>query len=81
MNTPKPIETMNFEDALGELEVIVRGLESGETSLENSIAAYERGTALKTHCEKHLRSAQEKIEKITVGTNGAISTQPLDNQE
>ena len=72
------IEDMSFEDSLRELETIVRGLESGETPLEQSIKAYERGIALKQHCENKLRDAQAKIEKITVNNDGSISTQPLD---
>ena len=75
------INTLSFEDALKELEVIVRSLETGEAALENSIIAYERGVQLKTHCEKKLREAQAKIEKISVNNDGSISTQPLDSEE
>ena len=60
------IKTLSFEKALAELEDIVRKLESGAAELEASIALYERGAALKAHCEKKLKSAQEKIEKIVV---------------
>ncbi len=68
----KPNDTANlsFEKALAELEEIVRKLESGEAELEQSIALYERGAALKAHCEAKLKSAQEKIEKIVVGEGG-----------
>jgi len=79
MTTSKPIDTLSFEDALGELETIVRGLEKGDTKLDDSIQSFERGTALKKHCEKKLQDAQAKIEKITVSADGSISTQPLDN--
>lgn len=72
------IETLSFEDALGELETIVRDLETGKAPLEKSINAYERGIALKQHCEKKLRDAQAKIEKITVGKDGSVSTAPFD---
>ncbi len=75
------IKTLSFEDALKELEVIVRSLETGEAALENSITAYERGVQLKTHCENKLREAQAKIEKISVNNDGSISTQPLDSEE
>lgn len=78
-DTAVPIEKMSFETALAELETIVKSLESGQTSLENSIAAYERGVALKNHCEARLRDAQSKIEKIVVGADGNLSTTPLDN--
>ena len=72
------INTLSFEQALTELETIVRGLEKGDTPLEQSIESYERGVALKKHCESKLRDAQAKIEKITVGADGSLSTQPLD---
>ncbi|MGB0720512.1 MAG: exodeoxyribonuclease VII small subunit [Bdellovibrionales bacterium] len=80
MNNANAIETLSFETALGELEAIVRALESGEAPLEKSIESYERGTALKKHCEQKLKDAQAKIEKITIGADGSLSTQPLDNE-
>ncbi|MCB9989434.1 MAG: exodeoxyribonuclease VII small subunit [Rhodospirillales bacterium] len=76
-----PVETLSFEDALGELETIVTALERGQTKLEDSISAYERGVALKKHCESKLREAQEKIEKISVGADGSVTTAPFDTQE
>lgn len=69
---------MSFEDALAELERIVRQLEEGRVKLDDAISAYERGTLLKRHCEKKLRDAQAKIEKITVGSDGSVQTQPMD---
>ena len=77
--TEAAIKDLSFEQALGELETIVRGLEAGETELEKSITAYERGIALKKHCEAKLKDAQAKIEKITVGADGSLSSEPLDN--
>ncbi|MCF8495736.1 MAG: exodeoxyribonuclease VII small subunit [Alphaproteobacteria bacterium] len=74
------LEGMSFESALGELEKIVRELETGQAPLETSISAYERGIALKNHCEKKLREAQSKIEKITVNADGSLSTGPLDHK-
>jgi len=76
--TEAVIKDLSFEQALGELESIVRGLEAGETELEKSITAYERGIALKKHCEAKLKDAQAKIEKITIQSDGSLSTQPLD---
>jgi exodeoxyribonuclease VII small subunit len=73
-----PVENLSFEDALGELETIVKTLETGQAKLEESIGKYERGIALKNHCEKKLREAQAKIEKITVGADGSLQTAPLD---
>jgi exodeoxyribonuclease VII small subunit len=67
------IGTMSFEDALNELEKIVRQIEDGRGKLDEAITAYERGVALKRHCESKLKEAQTKIEQITVGDN-AIGT-------
>lgn len=71
MSNPKPTPIAeNFEQAMAELETIVRKLESGQDSLENSITLYERGTQLKKYCEKQLEEAQMKIEKLTFDTAG-----------
>lgn len=78
MSAQKPIKTMSFEESLTELEGIVRSLESGKAPLEDSISAYERGVELRQHCEKKLRDAQAKIDKIIVGKDGSVSTKPLD---
>jgi exodeoxyribonuclease VII small subunit len=64
------IAAMSFEDAMKALEQVVRDLESGNVELEKSIALYERGAALKAHCEKKLKDAEEKVAKITLGENG-----------
>ena len=73
------IATMSFEAALAELEGIVSSLEKGQVALEESIRLYERGELLKTHCEAQLKSAEARIEKITVGADGAAKgTEPLD---
>ncbi len=80
MPEQQAIETLSFEEALAELERIVRSLESGEAALEHSISAYERGTHLKNHCESKLRDAQSKIEKISIAADGSIQTQPLDQE-
>ncbi|MCB1563036.1 MAG: exodeoxyribonuclease VII small subunit [Alphaproteobacteria bacterium] len=77
----RAIKELSFEEALGRLEGIVRQLESGEAPLESSIESYEQGIALKKHCETKLREAREKIEKITVNSDGSLSTQPLDKTE
>ena len=57
----KPVDKLTFEEALAELEIIVRQLEAGEVELEKSIAIYERGAALKAHCESRLKSAELKV--------------------
>lgn len=76
-----PIQTLSFESALAELETIVRSLESGTAALEDSITCYERGIALKNHCETKLREAQAKIEKITIGPDGKVGTTPFDPEQ
>ncbi len=71
------IAAMSFEDALSELEQIVRRLETGNAKLDEAIAAYERGALLKRHCEARLREAQSRVEKIVVGADGTVSAEPL----
>lgn len=73
------IASMSFEEALGQLEDIVGNLERGDVPLEQSIRIYERGEALKQHCEKLLKSAENKVEKIRLGRDGsAKGVEPLD---
>ncbi|PWE16956.1 exodeoxyribonuclease VII small subunit [Marinicauda salina] len=72
------IAKMSFEAALEELERIVEQLERGEVELEKSIAIYERGAALKAHCEKRLKDAQLKVDKIVLGPDGEAKTEPAD---
>ncbi|KCZ51366.1 exodeoxyribonuclease VII small subunit [Hyphomonas beringensis] len=71
----KPVDKLTFEEALAELEGIVRQLEAGEVELEKSIAIYERGAALKAHCDSRLKSAELKVEQIVQGANGP-ATEP-----
>lgn len=79
MSDTANIKDMSFEDALGELETIVRNLETGNTKLDESIAAYERGVALKKHCESRLENARLKIEKISLDENGTpTGLEPFD---
>jgi len=72
------IEQLSFEAALNELEGIVTRLEQGEVDLEDSINLYERGQALKVHCENKLRAAESRLEKVVAGTKGAERVEPLD---
>ncbi len=69
---------MTFEQALAELEKIVGQLESGQAPLEQSIEMYERGAALKAHCEKRLEAARLRVEKIVVGASGAVNAEPAE---
>ena len=75
---PVPVDEMSFEAALKELESIVSRLEQGEVDLEDSIALYERGQALKGHCDKKLKAAEGRLEKIVQGAKGVEGTEPLD---
>lgn len=73
------IKKMSFEDALRELEGIVEKLERGDAPLEESISVYQRGAALKAHCEGKLKAAQLKVEKIVLDSNGDAATAPFDS--
>ena len=76
------IKEMSFERALKELESIVERLEKGAVELEESIAIYERGEALREHCDRLLKQAEAKVEKLTLGPSGVpIGTEPFRPQE
>ena len=70
--TPKetPVQDMTFEEALAELQAVVGKLEAGDVELEASIKLYERGAALKEHCDAKLKAAEEKVAQITLGESG-----------
>lgn len=73
------IKAMSFEEAMAALEKVVRDLESGQVSLDQSIALYEQGAALKAQCETLLRAAEERVEKITLNEAGQpAGTTPLE---
>ncbi len=72
-------DAMSFEDALRELEQIVHKLEAGDVPLEDSIRIYERGAALKAHCEAKLREAELKVEKIVLGPDGPKGLERADD--
>ena len=72
------VKAMSFETALAELEGIVARLEGGKAQLAESIAIYERGEALKSHCEGLLKAAEARIEKITLKNGRPLGTEPLD---
>jgi exodeoxyribonuclease VII small subunit len=77
--TPADIAALSFEDALRALEDVVRKLESGEVPLDETITLYERGEALRTHCQARLDAAQARIEKIVAGPDGEpVAVMPLD---
>ncbi|MEL6914754.1 MAG: exodeoxyribonuclease VII small subunit [Pseudomonadota bacterium] len=64
------VAEMSFEDAMAELESVVGQLERGDVALEQSIALYERGAALKAHCEAKLKAAEEKVAAIQLDGDG-----------
>jgi exodeoxyribonuclease VII small subunit len=66
----RDIETLSFEEALRELEGIVRSLEGGQATLAEAIAEYERGTALRRHCERKLSEAEAKVQAVVEGKAG-----------
>ena len=70
MSQPADIAKMPFEAAIAELEAIVDQLEKGSVALEDSIKLYERGEALKSHCDALLKNAEMRIEKITLSAEG-----------
>ncbi len=75
---PADIAGLSFEEALAELERIVRQLEEGKGPLDAAIDAYSRGSLLKRHCEAKLAEAQARVDRIVLGPDGAPSTQPAD---
>ena len=75
-NVPADIAALSFEDALAELQDLVKRLERGDNKLEDAIKAYERGAALKRHCEAKLREAQLKVEKIVLSSDGSVGAEP-----
>ncbi|MBV8455015.1 MAG: exodeoxyribonuclease VII small subunit [Acetobacteraceae bacterium] len=77
--TPRPdVSTLSFEEALTELEQIVRALESGQQKLEDAITAYERGAALRRHCESKLAEAEARVAAIVERADGTLTTRTLE---
>ncbi len=70
-------EELSFEQAMAELESLVKRLEEGRLPLEEAIASYERGTQLKKYCEQKLQSAKLRVEKIQVTPEGIFKAEPL----
>ena len=77
-NALPDVGSLSFEAALKQLEEIVTKLERGDVPLEESIAIYERGEALKKHCEALLARAEERVEKIRSQEGKAVGVEPLD---
>ena len=72
------LSQLSFEDALAELEKIVRGLEGGQQKLEDAIVCYERGAALRRHCEAKLAQAETRVQAIVERADGGTELRPLD---
>jgi len=80
MSSPPPnveFANLSFEDALAELERIVRGLEGGQQKLEDAIGAYERGALLRRHCEAKLAEAEARVQAIVAAADGALSLEDV----
>lgn len=75
--TLTPVEQLSFEQAVSELEQIVKNLETGKTNLDDMVTAYERGMTLKSYCETKLRDAQMKIEQISIRADGSSTLEPF----
>lgn len=78
LETAKPVAEMSFEEAMQALEAVVSQLERGDVALEQSIALYERGAALKAHCAGKLADAEEKVEMIRAAEGRAVAVTPVE---
>jgi len=76
--TDKPIADLSFEEAMAQLEAVVTQLERGDVALEQSIALYERGAALKAHCAEKLKAAEERVDLIRQQEGRALGTTPVE---
>jgi exodeoxyribonuclease VII small subunit len=74
------ISSLSFEDALAELERIVKGLEGGQQKLEESLGAYERGALLRRHCEAKLAEAETRVQAIVQRADGSLTTQAVEDK-
>lgn len=78
-NLKAEIKNFTFEEALKELENIVKKLETGKENLEDAIEDYEKANLLKDHCEKKLKEARLKVEKIIQNSDGSLTSEEIDN--
>lgn len=75
------IEKLSFEEALGELESLVRRLEEGKCPLDEAIKTFERGIGLKNHCDTKLKNARLKVEQILENSDGTVTMKTFLNEE
>lgn len=73
-----PVAELSFEAALAELEDVVKRLESGNVPLEESLTLYERGAALRAHCDARLKAAEARVAEIAQGPDGTVTARPVD---
>jgi exodeoxyribonuclease VII small subunit len=76
---PPEVHSLSYEDALTELDSLIKRLESGSIDLADSIACYERGAALAAHCSRLLEATEQKVERLVLGPDGKPSEEPLPN--
>ena len=72
------IKNLSFEEAMRQLDEVVKRLEAGQDKLDDALALYERGVALRQHCTVKLTEAQARIDRIEVGPDGQITVKPMD---
>ena len=75
--TNNELEKLTFEEAMKELEKLVDSLDQGDVSLDDAIAAYDRGSQLKDYCQKKLHEAKMKVETIQLADNVEIVQEKL----
>ena len=75
------VEKRTFEKSMGELEGVVKGLESGDLSLDDSIKAFEKGMKLTKECENMLTDAKGKVEKLVKGAGSDVAAEPFQPKE
>lgn len=81
MEKNESVENLSFEQALGELESLVRILEEGKCPLDEAVKTFERGISLKSHCDAKLKNARLKVEQILESSDGTISVKPFLHEE
>jgi len=79
-NEPAPIDMLTYEDALAELETLIRRLETGSIDLADAIKAYERGVALAARCAGLLEDTEKKVQRLVLGPRGEASEVPMDSE-
>lgn len=75
------VANLSFEEALGELETLVRRLEEGKCPLDEAVKTFERGITLKNYCDNKLKTARLKVEQILENTDGTTTTKPFLTEE